>query len=103
MIKNIISLISLIIAATYIGKANADIVEVTELYLEFEKTFGTNRQYYLPQDSVPKNNVNLGMNMEDGLGILYFNNVISSTTDQSQFRYVALDSEFGINFTFDAQ
>ncbi len=77
----------------------ADLVEVDDLYLETEKMVKTNRNYHLPKTSEPKYNFNLGLNMTDGLNIFYSNNKISSTVDQSQFRYVALDTEFGIRTT----
>ena len=85
------------------GMARADIVEVDNLYIETERTFNSNRGYLLPSGSEPKYNFNIGLDMVDGLGILYSNSVISSTVDQSQFRYIALDTEFGINFVLPIQ
>ena len=96
--KKLILLIALIIACT---KIKADtLVEVDALYLETEKTILTNRGYYLPEGSNPNYNLNLGFDLVDSYsGMVYSRNVVSSTTDQSQFRYVALDTEFGISTT----
>lgn len=102
MIRKIVLLLFLITITFHIN-VRADIIKVDSLYLEFEKTAGTNRQYYLPNDSVPKNNFNLGFDISDKLSILYLNTLISSTTDQSQFRYVAMDNEFGLNTTLNLQ
>lgn len=81
----------------------ADLVEVDNLYLEAEKMFNSNRRSFFPENETPRYNLNLGFDMTDGLGILYSKTKVSSTVGDSQFRYVALDSEVGINFTFDAQ
>lgn len=85
--------------------SRANGAEVNSLYFEAEKTFASNRQYYLPDNSVPKNNFNLGLDLDltNGLNILYLNNLISTTVDQSQFRYAALDTELGLNTTLGFQ
>jgi hypothetical protein len=101
MVRNLIVLLFLLATTMNIGKA--DWIEVDNLYLETEKTFGTNRGYTLPEDSKPKYNFNMGMDMTDGLGILYNSSKISSTVDQSQFRYVGLDTEIGLNTTLGFQ
>ena len=83
--------------------AKADFIEVDNLYLETEKTFGSNRGYYIPAGEVPRYNLNAGLDMVDGLGILYSESKISSTVGDSQFRYVAIDTEFGLNTTLGVQ
>ena len=98
--KNIVLLVFLFAVSTM---TKGDIIELNDVYLEAEKTIGINRGYFIPQNSVPKYHFNLGLDLEDGLGILYADNRISSVVDQSQFRYVALDSEVGINTTVGLQ
>lgn len=100
MMKGLILVVFLLFIT---GIVKADFVEVDKLYIETEKMTSTNRGYYLPKNSEPKYNFNLGLNMTDGLGILYSDNKISSTTDQSQFRYISLDTEFGLNTTIGLQ
>lgn len=102
--RNLAILITIFISFM-LWSESAKSVEVNSLYFEAEDTFGPNRQYYLPQDSVPKNNFNLGLDLDltAGLNILYLNNLISTTVDQSQFRYAALDMEFGLNTTLGFQ
>ena len=101
MIKNFTLLIFLVLLVSFTGRA--DVIKVNNLYVETEKLVNTNRGYYVPKGSAPKYNFNVGMNFIDGLGIIYLDNEISSTVDQSQFRYVALDNELGINTTIGIQ
>lgn len=95
--RNFLLLLFMLIAAANIAKGHT--VEVDKLYVETEKMVRTNRGYYLPPSSVPMFNMNLGLNLTDISGIVYCNNKISTTTDQSQFRYGALDVEVGLNTT----
>lgn len=93
--KNLILLILLILGLNQWAKASY--INIDNLYLETEKMYGTNRLQYLPKTSTPKYNVNGGIKLGDDLGILYSVSKVSTTVDQSQFRYMALDSEMGIN------
>ena len=99
MIKNLILILFLIICYNY---ANAnELVNVDNLYIETEKTFLTNRGYYIPEGEEPRYNFNLGFTLSSGF--MYVDNVISSTVGDSQFRYVALNVELGINVTSSTQ
>jgi len=100
--KNFILLLFLIVLLTSISKASS-IIEVDNLYFEVEKTVSTNRGYTLPENTTPKNNFNLGLNLSDKWSVLYLNSEISSTTTKSQFGYVGLDSELGLNTTIGLQ
>lgn len=104
MIRQFILLIFLIVLTFHV-KASEGIVDLESLYLETEKAFGSNRQLYLPDESIPKYYMNLGFDLDlsRGSNIVYSNNVISSVVDQSQFRYVALDSELGVNTPYNFQ
>lgn len=96
MIKNIIILLLLIVAICQTAKSN-DFVVVDSLYIEAEKNFGSNRNYHLPKDSEPNYNLNLGFELSDASSFIYSSYKISSTVDQSQFRQIGLDTEFGLN------
>lgn len=80
-----------------------DILKVDNLFIESERTFGSNRYLYLPEFSEPKYNLNLGFKISDLSSTVYSFNKISSTVDQTQFRYIALDSELGVNLPINVQ
>ncbi len=93
-------LIVFLLFITNMTNAAESVMEVDKLYIETEKMVRTNRGYYVPDNSIPKNNFNLGLNLKDRFkGIFYVNSLISTTTDESQFRYIALDTEVGIDTT----
>lgn len=91
-------LIGFTVTTVVINYVKADVIKVSNLYVETEKTVNTNRGYYLPPDSTPTNNINLGLDISDRFNMIYLNSKISTTTDESQFRYGALDAELGFNF-----
>lgn len=96
LIRNLIVLLFLIGLVASIEAS--ELVNVDGLFLETEKMVKTNRGYYVPEGSKPAYNFNLGFDFSDKFGgYTYSRNVVSSTIDQSQFRYVALDSEIGID------
>lgn len=71
-----------------------DSIKVKDLYIETEKRIGTNRDYYLRDEEAAKYDLNLGLNLELP-ATLYYNNKVTSTTDDNQFRHIGYEFEFG--------
>jgi hypothetical protein len=69
-------------------------IKVKNLYIETEKRVLTNREYFLVDQYGATNDLNLGLDLEMPASI-YFNNKITSITDDSQFRFVGYNFEIG--------
>ena len=87
--------ILLILLTINIAFAEIPGFSVKNLYLETEKNIYNNTSYYLPNNSTPKENYNLGMDLK--LGTYVYNNTkVVSIVDQTQFRQVGLNNELGV-------
>lgn len=71
-------------------------VGVTDFYLEFERAVNTSSPN-LPVGYHTKYLPAIGFNVQMGK-YFYGNTEISSEIDETQFRYVAMDNEFGFRF-----
>jgi hypothetical protein len=76
------------------GQDLSDHVKVRNLYIEGEKRVLTNRDYFLNENRIPHNDLNLGLDL-DLPATLYYNNKVNSIVDTNQFRYIGYTFELG--------
>lgn len=90
------------VASKAFGARLQDNIKVTNLYLELNRTILSNRDYHLVNIDSKRYELNLGLNTNIGTRF-YWNNLITSKTDSSQFRFIGLDSEFGYRLLEDVK
>jgi hypothetical protein len=69
-------------------------VEVKRLFIEAQQRTLVNREYFLVDREASKYDLNLGLDLELPASF-YYNNMVTSTTDSNQFRFVGYEFEVG--------
>jgi hypothetical protein len=88
-------MVLLILAMSFCQAADlSKYIKVDRLFLETEKRSGVNREYYLVNRESARYDLNLGLDLEIPASF-YYNNRVTSTTDDNQFRFVGYRFEVG--------
>ena len=86
--------IYLLISFPVIAKDLSKIVKIKNLFIETEKRTNVNREYYLVNQKSAEYDFNLGLNLDLPMSF-YYNNIVNSITDNSQFRFIGYQFEVG--------
>jgi len=85
----------LILSSPALAKDLSKHVEVKRLFIEAEKRTMVNREYFLVDREAARYDLNLGLDLELPASF-YYNNMVTSTTDDNQFRFVGYRFEVGV-------
>lgn len=91
MLKNLFIIVVLCMSVKCMG------LDLTELYLEHNYSIGTNRHWAIPAGERKVGELNLGMKHESSK--LYSEYIVRTMYTNTQFRYGALEYEFGLKLS----